>query len=474
MDATVQPTEDDLLTRQRSKVLLHQELELAELADCAVAPDADDLLARQRSSVHVDAEASTPINMTAVDQQDVETIWQASPTRDAPATTPMMPEDELRAKLRPIFDTFDLESAGTVSTESIAQIFEAMGIATSPKQLGQLKQDNTSNEFDFDGLVAMLENHKQEQIDTGEGASAQASVLFATVAATASTAYEKLKTVDLMDPSTWWWFPAKTATPSKATEGTAPERESDNQAAEQFALAEAVCAAEAIAEPSDEAPILVFTPFWEARKAKNQLNRKPIFRTVPAPKRRVRQQSAHTESNSRPLPAEIKRQRERGWNNRPYYNVPATLKGLRTRTEEPWTPDADEYLKAASTTTIAQRRKNPYNLSSAEEYLEVSKLRSDRAPQGKPAWDFTPARIVPSQLRGMRVQTKEPWAIDAERERTLFADAHQLERDRREAALQRRKMRTTEVDDAVYEANLLACRWAKALAEDKWASALAA
>ena len=79
-----------------------------------------------------------------------------------------MSEAELRAKLRPIFDRFDLDGSGSVSTDEMGKMVRALKMDMSPEQLDQLMKDadpDGSGEIDFDEFVVVL----RQQLKDGHG-----------------------------------------------------------------------------------------------------------------------------------------------------------------------------------------------------------------------------------------------------------------------------------------------------------------
>lgn len=396
--------------------------------------------------------------------QDIEDAREAA--EDAALAALEARASDLRSQLRPIFGGFDVDSSGSVSTVEMDAMCKAIGMEMTPEEVQAMIKEadpDESGEVDFDEFCAVLERRDMAQDGTSEGVSAGLAQLTNLVGA-ANNFFGWVKNVDFKDASSWlsglgsaFRKPAGARPPpGSAALGSAPEY---------------------IYTPTPDSG-LVFKPFYEARKLRNKQRAEARpFKKSEREKRRERKKMAHTEFDSRPLPTEVKLAREVGWNSRPFYNVPATLKGLVMRTEEPWTPDANQYLASCMMSEYAYRREHPYRKSAQEMYLENSKLRDERPPPGKPDWNSTPARTVPSQLRGIRVQSREPWAGDAERERLLFADSYQLERDWQAAQQAQRKLRYVDVDEAMYDANLLALKWASALSQDhnaKWAMSLSA
>ena len=89
-------------------------------------------------------------------------------TAPAPAPAPAsasstalanLSDSELRAKLRPIFDKFDVDGSGMVSPDEIATMVKMLKMQMTDEQLVQLMVDadpDGSGEIDFDEFVAVL------------------------------------------------------------------------------------------------------------------------------------------------------------------------------------------------------------------------------------------------------------------------------------------------------------------------------
>ena len=64
-----------------------------------------------------------------------------------------MGESELRGKLRPVFDRFDLDGSGAVSSSEMSAIINHLGMQVTPAQLSTLMTEadpDSSGEIDFD------------------------------------------------------------------------------------------------------------------------------------------------------------------------------------------------------------------------------------------------------------------------------------------------------------------------------------
>ena len=84
-----------------------------------------------------------------------------APTTNLPATPPKpsMSERELREKLQPIFNKFDEDGSGAVSTAEMTKIVKQLKLQMTPKQLaGMMKEADPdgSGEIDFEEFVAVL------------------------------------------------------------------------------------------------------------------------------------------------------------------------------------------------------------------------------------------------------------------------------------------------------------------------------
>jgi len=359
----------------------------------------------------------------------------------------------LRIQLRPIFDKFDANSSGTVSTTELAEMCKAIGMNLTPEELQAIVNDadpDNSGEIDFDEFVATLVRQQKEAAANG----GKPKVNLSSVVSTAGMVFGWITNPravlaavldDIHVPSAWVGASSKPAAASAPTVApAAPE-------------GEAPAASEATApEPG------VFSKFYEGRRGKIVASYHGL--APPPDKRRDRKQTAHTE---RLLSPEDKQARERGWNPQRYYNVPPVLKGVNIVKEEPWTIDADRYLNLELQSDYVERRK-PYRKSNHEVYMDACKLREDHAPPGKPEWDSQTWAPVPASLRGIRVHGtaagREPWARDAEREWLHVVDNPYLEREKLAALMGKRALQYVPVDEAVYEANMLALQWAHQLA----------
>ena len=75
-------------------------------------------------------------------------------------------DEELRAKLRPIFEKFDIDNSGTVSTDEMINIVAAANLSADfseeqiKKMIAEADSDN-SGEIDFDEFVSIMERQMQ-------------------------------------------------------------------------------------------------------------------------------------------------------------------------------------------------------------------------------------------------------------------------------------------------------------------------
>ena len=64
-----------------------------------------------------------------------------------------MDPNELRAKLRPVFDTFDTDKSGSISTTEMGHVLKAVKMELSKHELARLMKEadpDGSGEIDFD------------------------------------------------------------------------------------------------------------------------------------------------------------------------------------------------------------------------------------------------------------------------------------------------------------------------------------
>ncbi|KOO21122.1 troponin c [Chrysochromulina tobinii] len=91
----------------------------------------------------------------------------------------------LRIQLRPIFDKFDANSSGTVSTTELAEMCKAIGMNLTPEELQAIVNDadpDNSGEIDFNEFVATLVRQQKEAAANGGKPKADAATARANAA----------------------------------------------------------------------------------------------------------------------------------------------------------------------------------------------------------------------------------------------------------------------------------------------------
>ena len=74
-------------------------------------------------------------------------------------------ESELREKLRPLFDQFDEDGSGSVSTDEIGAMAKSLKMEMTKEQLDKLMEEadpDGSGEIEFEELVAVLKKQMRE------------------------------------------------------------------------------------------------------------------------------------------------------------------------------------------------------------------------------------------------------------------------------------------------------------------------
>lgn len=74
-------------------------------------------------------------------------------------------ESELRDKLRPLFDQFDEDGSGSISTDEVGKMTKSLGVDMTPDQLRDLMLEadpDGSGEIEFEELVAVLKKQMKE------------------------------------------------------------------------------------------------------------------------------------------------------------------------------------------------------------------------------------------------------------------------------------------------------------------------
>jgi Ca2+-binding EF-hand superfamily protein len=75
------------------------------------------------------------------------------------AAPPQMTEEELRRKLRPVFDRFDADASGFISTDEMRKVCDAIGVELSEAQLQAMMVEadpDQSGAVDFEEFVTVL------------------------------------------------------------------------------------------------------------------------------------------------------------------------------------------------------------------------------------------------------------------------------------------------------------------------------
>ena len=106
---------------------------------------------------------------------------------------------------------------------------------------------------------------------------------------------------------------------------------------------------------------------------------------------------------------------EKGWNATPMRSVPANLRGIKPSTNEPWAIDLKYYQQKTGDFEDVMNDNAPYDdrsvLSASKGYVQQVTASGLDGP-GKPAWNSSVLRPVPHTLKGIKPQTREPWAVD--------------------------------------------------------------
>lgn len=75
-----------------------------------------------------------------------------------------MTEEELRAKLRPLFDKFDVDSSGSISTSEMTGILSKLKIKMTAQQIETMMKEadpDGSGEIDFEEFVTVLKKQME-------------------------------------------------------------------------------------------------------------------------------------------------------------------------------------------------------------------------------------------------------------------------------------------------------------------------
>ena len=129
---------------------------------------------------------STPTNQLSPEGNEVTPSAASASTKQQVQQEPAVPSDgaanastalsepDLRAKLRPIFEKFDVDGSGAVSTEEMAAMCKAISMDRTPEQITQMVSEadpDGSGEVDFEEFVSVLSKQMGEG---GTGGLAQA------------------------------------------------------------------------------------------------------------------------------------------------------------------------------------------------------------------------------------------------------------------------------------------------------------
>ena len=92
------------------------------------------------------SKASSPSSVVQLEARASAEIVEAPPpeAKVAPAAAraqPPMTEDELRARLRPLFDKFDVDGGGSISTGEMTNILTQLKIEMSAEQIGDMMRE---------------------------------------------------------------------------------------------------------------------------------------------------------------------------------------------------------------------------------------------------------------------------------------------------------------------------------------------
>ena len=109
------------------------------------------------------------------------------------------------------------------------------------------------------------------------------------------------------------------------------------------------------------------------------------------------------------------KEKERAWNCTPMRQVPPNLKGLKVTTKEPWVRDMQFYQKKTGSFEEVLNNDEAFDdrsvLSATKGYTsQVTSTGLTGVSQ--PSWNNSTFRPVPHKLKGIKPQTREPWADD--------------------------------------------------------------
>ena len=107
--------------------------------------------------------------------------------------------------------------------------------------------------------------------------------------------------------------------------------------------------------------------------------------------------------------------RENSWNGTPLRYTPANLRGIKCATKEPWHIDQVFYEKKTGSFEEGMNDDEAFDdtsvLAASKGY--VSKVTATGLTGfSQPTWDSSPFRHIPHALKGIKAETREPWAFD--------------------------------------------------------------
>lgn len=107
--------------------------------------------------------------------------------------------------------------------------------------------------------------------------------------------------------------------------------------------------------------------------------------------------------------------KERAWNSTPMRHVPANLRGIKCATKEPWHIDQQFYEKKTGSFEEVMNDDAPFDdrsVLSASKGYKSKVTASGLKGFANPTWNSSPFRPVPHALKGLKPETREPWAVD--------------------------------------------------------------
>lgn len=117
--------------------------------------------------------------------------------------------------------------------------------------------------------------------------------------------------------------------------------------------------------------------------------------------------------------------KEHAWNNTPMRQTPPNLRGIKCATKEPWHIDEQFYKKKTGSFEDEMNDEEAFDdrsvLSASKGY--TSQVTASGLKGGsnfmQPTWNSSPMRAVPHSLKGLKPETREPWAYDQEINRDM-------------------------------------------------------